>query len=679
MLAPSPPYRPPGRRALPAGPLLLAILLVVPAAPFAQSSEAPQAIEPERAVHLLQYIAVDYGVAVRDGAIVNPFEYREMQQFSQLLADRFDDLEARGASEEIRSGIRQLQDRIRNLRPWTEVRALAGDLADQLVSELELIALPAAPPDVERGRRFYGRICATCHGEGGRGDGRSVQELGMDPPPTAFDDSRMDLVSPHQLYGSIRFGIQGTAMPAYDGHLEPERMWDIAFFLLTLRSGFAPREPEQELPFTLADLTRHSNEDLLDLARESGADVDPADIDHYRLYPESAGRSPLRPEAAAEAAPAPAGTPSGPSPANDGLRVALQLQDAFAAVAEQAAPSVVGVTGYVRRAEGKPPAPPSGGSWREGPPEERRYPGFRRARSGSGFLVEDDGTILTARHLLVDDAGETVDVVDIERHDGRHQIARIVGTEATIDLGVLKLEELRPTDLRELRPVRIGDSSAARVGHWAIALGNPAGPGTTFAVGTLSSRAARQCYQDELSATLMQASLGVPAGGYGGPLLNIEGSVVGMLIPGPNPDPASSVTPSPTLAFALPIDLALAIYEPLKIKESRKSPWLGVSVLELRAVRQGRGRSGPGGLRLPPAGVYIDDVFEPSPAAAADVRVGDFLISIDGNRLFSVGDFQKWLYLSGIGRTVTLGIFRDGQTLEKRVAIEERPEAAVPR
>ena len=677
MLAPSSPHRHPGRRAPAAGALLLAILLLLPAAPFAEPPEAPQPIEPERLVHLLQYIAVDYGTAVKDGAIVNPFEYREMQQFSRLLVDRIGELEARGASEAIGSGIRQLQEQIRTTRPWTEVRALASDLADRLVSELDLSALPAAAPDVERGRRFYGRICASCHGESGRGDGRSAQ--GMNPPPTAFDEARMNLVSPHQLVGSIRFGIEGTPMPAYDGHVEAERIWDIAFFLMTLRSGFAPHEPEQELPFTLDALARHSNEELLALARESGADVDPGHIDHYRRFPGLADLSVRAPERVAAPAASPAETRPAPSAANDGLRLALQLQDAFARVAEQTAPSVVGVTAFVRQSEGPPPAPPSGGRWLEGSADERRYPGFRRARAGSGFLVSDDGYILTARHLLVDESGETVELVDVERDDGRHQVARIVGTEATIDLGVLKLEEFRPTDLRDLRPVKIGDSSAVRVGHWAIALGNPAGPGTTFAVGTLSSRAERQCYQEELSATLMQASLGVPAGGYGGPLVNVEGAVVGMLIPGPGGDRAAPATPSPTVAFALPMDLALAIYEPLKVKESRKSPWLGISVLERRSVRERRGKSMPAHVKLPSSGVYIDDVFAPSPAAAADIRVGDSLISIDGNRLFSVGHFQKWLYLSGIGRTITLEIFRDGKTLEKRVTVEERPAAAVPR
>lgn len=662
------------RRALATRALLLGILLLMPAGgPFAQPSEASRPIEAERLVFLLQYIAVDYGAAVQDGAIVNPFEYQEMQTFAQLLVDRFGDLRARGASEEIRGGILQLQEKIRNTRPWTEVRALASDLANELVSELDVIALPAVAPDIERGQRLYGRICATCHGASGRGDGPSAP--GMEPPPTALDDSRMNLVSPHQMHGAIRFGIEGTAMPSYEGNLDPERIWDITFFIMTLRSGFAPHAPEQELPLTLLDLARRSNEDLLALVRDSGVDVDPAHIDHYRLFPESARPSVRDRERVAEPAPSAGGKRPASSLANEDLRVALQLQDAFADVAEQAAPSVVGVTGFVRHAEGHPPAPRSGGDWREGAFEERLYPGFRRARSGSGFLVSDEGYILTARHLLVDDAGRTVDAVDVELHEGTHQIARIVGMEPTIDLGVLQLEDFHRRGLSGLRPVRIGDSDAVRVGHWAIALGNPSGPGTTFAVGTLSSRPERQCYQEERSATLMRASLGVSAGGYGGPLMNIEGAVVGMMIPGPGADLPTLVTPLRALDFALPINLAMAIYEPLKIKESRRSPWLGFSVLELRTAR--RHRAGPSGsVKLPATGVYIDDVFAPSPAAAADIRIGDSLISIDGNRLTSVGVFQKWLYLSGIGRTITLEIFREGKTIEKRVTVEERPETA---
>jgi S1-C subfamily serine protease len=105
---------------------------------------------------------------------------------------------------------------------------------------------------------------------------------------------------------------------------------------------------------------------------------------------------------------------------------------------------------------------------------------------------------------------------------------------------------------------------------------------------------------------------------------------------------------------------------------SAAPPQTGVAVRRRPANQRTR-------VKVPKIGVYIDDVYDPSPAAAADIRVGDKLISIDGNRLPYVGEFQKWLYLSGIGRTVTLKILRGKELLEKRVTVEERPEAAVPR
>jgi S1-C subfamily serine protease/mono/diheme cytochrome c family protein len=676
-----------------AGVWVLGLLALLPGGALAQLEATPEDSEVERVVFLLQYIAVDYGVGVRDGAIVNPFEYAEMSSFSQLLVDRSDELRERGASEEILGGIRELRAKIAATRPWSEVQALASDLAEHLVTQLGLIALPTAVPDLDRGRRSYEQVCASCHGATGEGDGPAAS--GMDPPPTSFSDARMNLVSPHQLYGAIQLGIQGTAMPSFRSELDASTVWDIAFFLMTLRKEFAPHAPELELPLTLSDLARRSNQALLARVRAEGVEVDPPHIDHYRGSPGSLRRTARPPEELAKAKPQSSVRRPVPAQGPD-LQVALRLQDAFADVAQQVVPSVVGVVGLIRQADGDAPASGSGGSWRGGV-GERLYPGFRAARSGSGFLVSDDGYILTTHDLLTDDARELVDAVDVELHDGRHELARIVGTEPTIKLGILKLEQLPGRTLPELRAARIGESASVRVGHWAIALGNPAGPGTSFAVGTLSSGPERQCYQEELTATLMQTSLGIPAGGYGGPLTNIEGEVVGVMVPAPGAELPELVHTTRSLEFALPIDLAMAIYEPLKLRESRKSPWLGFSVLELGAARPRLPEASPGGeptatgsvrrrrlrsslrSQFPRLGVYIDDVFEPSPAAAAGVRIGDILLSIDGNILVSVGEFQRWLYLSGIGRTIELEIFRDGQTLEKRVTVEERPKAARPR
>jgi S1-C subfamily serine protease/mono/diheme cytochrome c family protein len=672
---------------------MLGLLALSPGSASAEPAATPAHPEMARVVFLLQYIAVDYGTAVRDGAIANPFEYQEMRSFSQSLVEHSEAMRESGVPEEVLTGIRQLQAKIAAARPWSEVREQANELAGKLVAQLDLVVLPTETPDLDRGQRLYGQMCAACHGASGKGDGPSASLL--DPPPTAFDASRMKLVSPHHLYGATQLGIEGTAMPSFAGELDPRAIWDISFFVMTLRGDFAPRRPESAHRLTLADLARHSDQDLLARLRGMGMEIDPAHIDHYRRFPGSLRQEALPPGTLAKADPKARGQESAPARGPD-LQLALSLQDAFAGVAEQAAPSVVGVSGLIRQADGDESASEGAGSWRGGA-EERLYPGFRRGRSGSGFLVSDEGYILTTHQVLGDDAGGLVDVLDVELHDGSHQIARIVGTEPTINLGVLKLEHLPGATTPELRPARIGRSGDIRVGHWAIALGNPAGPGTSFAIGTLSSGPERQCYQEDLTATLMQTSVSVPVGGYGGPLANIEGEVVGMMVPGPGAGLPELVTSTRSLEFALPIDLAMAIYEPLKLRESRKSPWLGFSVLELGDPRARLAPSKEGGeptprgvetrsrsrLRrgnqFPRLGVTIDDVFEPSPAAAAGVRIGDTLLSIDGNALVSVGEFQRWLYLSGIGRTIELEIYRDGEILEKRVTVAERPEAVRPR
>jgi serine protease Do len=190
-------------------------------------------------------------------------------------------------------------------------------------------------------------------------------------------------------------------------------------------------------------------------------------------------------------------------------------------------------------------------------------------------------------------------------------------------------------------------------------------------VGTLAARAERQCYQEQLTATLLQASLVVNPESFGGPLVDIRGRVVGMLVPPP-------LASTQGTTYALPIDLALNLYEALKVTESRRSPWLGVSVLELATARR-RASSDSPRIDLPSTGVYIDDVFEPSPASRAGIRVGDSLVAIDGQRLLSVLDFQKWLYLAGIGHEVSLELHRAGETLVKRVQVEERPASATTR
>ena len=106
-----------------------------------------------------------------------------------------------------------------------------------------------------------------------------------------------------------------------------------------------------------------------------------------------------------------------------------------------------------------------------------------------------------------------------------------------------------------------------------------------------------------------------------------------------------------------------------------RSPWIGISVLELDRMMKRVAKDAPAAA-LPVNGIGIDDVFVPSPAASAGVKPGDFLVELGGHAVQSVGDFQKWMYVSGIGAKVELGLVRDGQPLRVTVTIEARPPEA---
>ncbi|HKQ62772.1 MAG TPA: trypsin-like peptidase domain-containing protein, partial [Candidatus Polarisedimenticolaceae bacterium] len=470
---------------------------------------------------------------------------------------------------------------------------------------------------------LYLQACAACHGAGGGGDGRAAASL--DPRPTSFRDPSMKLVRPRQVRAAIAFGVEGTAMPGFAGAFSDEQSWDLAFYVMTLRADFDPQPPEPPLALSLGDLASSSEEELLARVHPARPDLRGSAIDWYRLHP--------------------------PAPPAAEIADALRLEETFGRIAARVFPSVVGLSFYVR--ETATPEKPREG-WSGAAPAEPLYPGYRLLRTGNGFFVSEDGYLLTCQHLL---AG--AELIDVETSSNYHARARVIGVEPTVDLAVLKMEG----PLR-VPPATLGDDTTVRVGHWVIALADPPGVERSFAPGTVAARPERDCYQEQRSTTLVQTSLRSGAESWGGPLVDIRGEVIALSVPRVPDDPA---------VFGLPIHLALTLYEALKVKESQHSPWLGISVLELTWKLRQTLRSAP------LTGIYIDNVFAPSPAAGAGIRAGDILTEIDGHRILAVADFQKWLYLSGIGTTVELGIYRDGELSSPRVTIEERPAQARPR
>jgi S1-C subfamily serine protease/mono/diheme cytochrome c family protein len=624
-------------------------------------------VTAEELVFLLQYIGTDYESAVRDGRIVNAPEYREMLLFVAEAQERYTALRpGEPSSAPVPAALRDLTRRVRSLAPTGEVSGAATALAARIATEMDIATSPERRPDLGRGREIFLSDCAVCHGARGGGDGDAAESL--DPPPTSFRDRRMNLVSAHQVFGATLNGVPGTAMPTWRGARAVGELWDVAFFVMTLREDFAPAPSSTPLSVSLRMLADTSTSDMLD--RLGGGSATSAQIDYLRSHPPAPTAADLHHDSQAVAPPAAfmaRGAASQPPPADDPIATdatlgpVREVEQAFERVAQTVFPSVVGVSSYVLDASAKRPRAGAPG-WGAASSDADPYPGYRRARSGSGLIITDDGFLLSCAHLVEASAkGKAADIVDVELVNNVHCRARIVGLEPTINLAVLKIDAPVP-----LHAAKIGDSDAVRAGQWAIVLGDPPGVERNFAVGTIAARPERDCYQENRSSTLFQVSMVPNPGSFGGPVVDIRGDVVGL------------VTPRDALQagagdriYALPADLAMMISDVLREKESERSPWLGFSVLELNAQRRKQ-------LSKPPlTGVYIEDVFAPSPASRAGVRAGDVLVSLDGNRLFSVPDFQRWLYLLGIGRTVTLEISRDGRLLGPKVTIEQRP-AAVP-
>lgn len=231
-------------RLLPARVMLAFVIAIALAAGAGAQEPSPRAV-----VHLLDYIAQDYGGAVQNGRVVSAEEYAEMQEFS-------------AAAERIGGQLTQLADdpaiaaQLHGLVQLVEQRADAAAVARHaralrkvIVDRTHLATAPASWPDLDEGRALYQKACAACHGAEGRGDGAVAHTL--NPPPSDFhDDARMATVAPFQAYNTIRIGLQGTAMPSF-GSLSDDQTWALAFYVISLRHRHADRQPARSSPVPL--------------------------------------------------------------------------------------------------------------------------------------------------------------------------------------------------------------------------------------------------------------------------------------------------------------------------------------------------------------------------------------------------------------------------------------------
>ncbi len=219
--------------------LLLALLLVPTAWPAASAAaEEPDAFAP--LLHTLDYLAVDYAGAVKDGKVQDQGEYAEQVQFATSVGGMIASLPARPERAALQASAAGLLAAIRDKRPGDEVAAVATDLRRRIIDLYEVRVAPRQIPDLEPAAADFATHCAVCHGATGHGDGPTAK--GLTPPPADLTDgARMGEHSLFGLYNTITVGVKGTAMVGFPA-LGEARRWALAFYVSTLGVPAAERE-----------------------------------------------------------------------------------------------------------------------------------------------------------------------------------------------------------------------------------------------------------------------------------------------------------------------------------------------------------------------------------------------------------------------------------------------------
>lgn len=254
------------------------------------SAQASQS-QARMMVHLLDYIAVDYSMAVEQGEVINTAEFAEMQEFASTIKDMMKD-----ATGDLQSDAQLLQDLVEQKASQNKIASVANSLKQGVISHYDLEVGPKRWPKIERGAKLYKLHCGACHGEKGKGNGAMAE--GLKPQPTNFHaPDKAEGLSPFQAYNTIRLGVEGTSMRAFD-ELNDDEVWDLAFYVISLpyreKEALAVSDlPEMEEKVKLSALASEDNKELrarFDWDAQNAGDQ--AKLSALRLYPRKMGRSP---------------------------------------------------------------------------------------------------------------------------------------------------------------------------------------------------------------------------------------------------------------------------------------------------------------------------------------------------------------------------------------------------
>jgi serine protease Do len=334
----------------------------------------------------------------------------------------------------------------------------------------------------------------------------------------------------------------------------------------------------------------------------------------------------------------------------------------FTKVAEMVSPSVVNISAE-RKVTGSFP----GFEWHfEGPFDElfkdffRDFPKYegKTQTLGSGFLISDDGYVVTNYHVIKDASDIVIKTINKKEYKGDD--IKIIGTDQRTDLALLKIETGE-----KFSYLKFGDSDKVKVGDWAIAVGNPFHLEGTVTVGVISAKGRTGIPLPEGPdfQSFIQTDAAINPGNSGGPLVSIYGEVIGI----------NTAITSPTggnvgIGFAIPASLAQGILDELKSTGKVTRGYLGVYLQDLtEELREA--------LDLPSLdGALISEVVDDTPADKAGVQDRDVVIEFDNKKVKDVDSFRMMVASTEIGKKVKMKVIRDGKEKTLSVTLAEFPE-----
>ncbi|HBG78443.1 MAG TPA: serine protease [Phycisphaerales bacterium] len=290
-------------------------------------------------------------------------------------------------------------------------------------------------------------------------------------------------------------------------------------------------------------------------------------------------------------------------------------------------------------------------------PQNRQQPKQQkqiRKGQGSGFIITADGFILTNNHVV-----ENADKITVKLSDERELVAKVIGTDPETDVAVIKV------DANNLPFVELGDSDQLKVGQWVIAIGNPFGLSHTVTAGIVSAKGRSKIGLTEYE-DFIQTDAAINFGNSGGPLLNIDGKVIGI-----NSAIFSRSGGYMGIGFAIPVNMAKYVYQQLVADGKVTRGYLGLygeditaDMAKLFGIENQKG-------------VIVNKLLPDGPAAKGGVERGDVIIKKDGKAIEDWNIFRNEIARTAPGTKIELTVIREGKEKEIAVELEPRESKAV--